>query len=134
MMALGENGQFKREAAGEGAEENVAVVFRDQPRAVGAFGVEDVAEEAALLEEIMVAGAGEFAFDKRRDERKRHELGVGMGEGCSGAGADVLEDVDVLEAQVLVEVDDPFAIAGEDVGDGADAEVFQGAICHRVFQ
>ena len=85
MMALGENGQFKREAAGEGAKENVTVIFRDHPGATGAFGVEDIAEEAALLEKIMVVGAVELAFDKGRNDRKRHELGVSVAEGRSGA-------------------------------------------------
>jgi hypothetical protein len=121
MMALGEDGQFKREAAGEGAEENVAVVFRDQPRAVGAFGVEDVAEEAALLEKIMVAGADQLAFDKGGTSGSATSCEWAWASDAPALGPDILEDVDVLEALVLVEVDDPFAVAGEDLGDGGTA-------------
>ena len=53
---------------------------------------------------------------------------MGVGERRPGAGPDILEDVDVLEALVLVEIDDPFAVGGEDLGDGGDGQVLQGEI------
>ncbi len=39
MMALGKNRHFKREPARVGTKKNVAVIFRDQPRAVGALSM-----------------------------------------------------------------------------------------------
>ena len=74
MMALGEDGQLKRKAAGKRAEKNMAVVFRDEARTVGAFGVEDVTEKTALLDDEVFAGPGELAFDGSRNERKRDLL------------------------------------------------------------
>ena len=66
----------------------------------------------------MFAGADELAFDKRRNERQGDQLGMGVGEGCTGAGPDVFENIDVLEAVVLVEIEEAFAVSGENIGDG----------------
>jgi hypothetical protein len=125
MMALGKDGEFEGKAAGKRTKEKVAVVVGDKPGAIDPFGVEDVAEEAALLDEVMFVGANEFALDKGWNEGKGDELRVGVGEGSAGAGADVLEDVDVLETLVLVEVEDAFPITGEDFSHGSDGQVFQ---------
>ena len=74
MMALGKNGELERKAAGERAKEDEAVVLRDEAGTVGALGMEDIAEKAALFQEEMFAGTDELAFDEGRDERKRDEL------------------------------------------------------------
>ena len=74
-----------------------------------------VAPDAALLHLPVHRRAGELLRHHDRDDRRRDQLGVGVLEGRAGRLAVILEDEDVLEARVLLEIDQPGACRWRDV-------------------
>src|SRR5215469_4211395 len=92
--------KLERKARSEGRGSNEFLVLENHAASILALLFDDVAEDASLLERIVVAGAAQLLLYAERKNGQRDQLRVRMLEARTGLGAVILEHQHVAKAFV----------------------------------
>jgi hypothetical protein len=76
----------------------------------------------------MIATGVQLNTRHRRRDRNSHELGMGMGEWRSGFDAMVLENLQIAEARVLSQIEEPRTVGLKDIGCFAEIHLHNTAL------
>ena len=115
---------------GEGREDDEVRIAHDHPGVDLEFFGELVAEGAALLHPVVLAGTRQLLLDSLRDEGRGDDVGMGV-DVAAPEGTVILQHGSVAEAAVTAQVCDACAVDSEEVRHVCRAEVGPGA---RVFR
>jgi hypothetical protein len=116
-MLPGKDGNFAGNPGAVRSQGDKFRAFEDQPILQGPLPFDQGAREARPLLFMVCGGAIQNGLNHIGDERKGEHLGVWMFKRCAGEVALVAENLDILDALVLVEGADTGAIGAQDVGE-----------------
>src|ERR1700733_4907645 len=102
---------FVRNARGVGSHGDIVAARFNHARGLALLLVEDVAEDAALLADKIFAARPQFVEHTAGHKQGCGDLRRGMAELLASAGAEILEQANVLYAGVALEVQD--ALGGQ---------------------
>src|SRR5438876_6110825 len=112
-MPEGGDPHFVRTLGGEGREDDEVRIAYDHPGVDLEFFGELVAEGAALLHPVVLAGTRQLLLDSLRDEGRGDDVGMGV-DVAAPEGTVILQHGSVAEAAVTAQVCDACAVDSEE--------------------
>src|SRR5258708_15677265 len=131
-MVAGKNPGFVGDAGRIGTQRHIIAARLDDAQGLALLLLQNVAENAALLAYEVFAAGTQFVKHAPGNEHGGGHLGSGMAELLASVRTVVLEEADILDASIVLEIEDALGGQTQEVSDLVVAGVPKMAVVARI--
>src|ERR1700757_1691816 len=132
-MLLGQYPGLEWKARRVGGKSEKIPVFSDYADACFSFLADDIAEDTALLVDVILLRTFELFSHINGKNRKRNKLRMAVPERGTGGSSVILENLNVLETTIFLEVENTVTESPEDIFNAFGGEIPQASVVVRSF-